>query len=108
MEVSREGLAVSAGGFEAGVHQPGFVLRESGRELGEAVGIVGKAAVAEFAALAEETGVELPFRDVDAERRSRHGGQPPSELYSPPGRPCGCKLISLEERLRIPTGLDAV
>jgi hypothetical protein len=73
VQISRQRFAVGAGGFEAGVGVLDLVLCEPGTELGEAIGRVGEDAVAELASVADEAGVELPFRDVDAERRSRHG-----------------------------------
>jgi hypothetical protein len=72
MEVRREGFAISSGGFEAGVHAHDFVLREPGGELSVAGRRVGKDLVAELAAVTRKAGVELEFRDVDAERGESH------------------------------------
>src|SRR5829696_834401 len=76
VQVSGERLAVSAGGFEAGVGALDVVLGEPGRELREAGGCVREDAVAELTGVADEAGVELQLRDIDAERRSRHGVSP--------------------------------
>jgi hypothetical protein len=68
MEVGGQRVAVSAGGLHAGVDAPGPLPLQPPGELREAGRGVGEGAVAGLTALADEAGVELEFRDVDAER----------------------------------------
>jgi hypothetical protein len=62
----REGFAVSASGFEASVNALDALLGEPLHQLLEAGRGVGKDFVAEFAALVDETDIELEFGDVNA------------------------------------------
>jgi hypothetical protein len=69
MEVGGERVAVSAGGFEAGVHLLDPLAAQPVGELGQAVRVVRQDLVAELALRRQEAGVELELGEIEAERR---------------------------------------